>query len=174
MALDDQNIFELLIDHSTSVRLLGLDGNIADLKGMLSAIDPPKISIDVEQEIRFGEGGQINRALIFKAMESSLTLKAISPIFHTMVNTAMALKKPITFQISGQGTDRYTSQTGIIRVLMTGIITTLPGFTMKSGEKSELELELGVNKVEDEVGSSHVIFDPGNGIYKVNDVNLWT
>ena len=166
-------VYEFLMDETVEIKLLDYLGNPADAKGMLTELKAPEMTQQMDQDLRIGEGGVVSRPTVFDAMESSLTMKGISPEFFQFVASAQANKRQLTIQITGKGQDRYSNAIGDLKMVLKGYVMRFPLFSLTAGEKSELELSMGVNAVTQQVANTTIYFEPGANKFEINGVNQW-
>lgn len=168
-------VIEFLMDEGVDVKLLDYLGNPADAKGMATEITPPEQTLNMETDLRIGEGGEVNRPTTYAAMECSMTLKGISNQFWEFTSTAQAQRKELTIQVTGKGQDRYDSANVVdVKLVMKGYVMRNAFYSsMSTGEKSKLELSMGVNSITQQIGSTTVTFEPALKKYEINGVNQW-
>lgn len=166
-------VYEFLMDESVEIKLLDYLGNPADARGMLTDLSAPDMVQSMDTDLRIGEGGAVNRPMIFEAMEASFTMKGISSEFFSFVGAAQANKQSLTVQVTGKGSDRYSSLVGDLKLILTGFVMKVPLFSLTAGEKGGLEMTMGVNAVTQQVAATTIYFEPGANRYEINGVNQW-
>ena len=167
-------VFEFLADQGIEIKLLDYLGNPADAKGMATEVSAPEMTLNMDTDLRIGEGGVVNRPTTFDTMEASLTLKGISEQFALFCATAQAKKQILTVQLTGKGQDRYSSSVVDMKLVLKGYVSQMPLFGASAGEKSEMTLAIAVNAVSQQIGSFAMYFEPGAGKYEINGVNQWS
>ncbi len=167
-------VYEFLMDESVKIQILDYQGNPSDAKGIVTEINPPEIKQKMDQDLRIGESGAVSRPMGYEAMEASIKMKGISEQFFNYVATAQALKKQITVQVTGKGSDRYSSDVQDLKLTLKGFVSRLPVFSMKAGEKSELDMALAVNAIGQKVAGTTVYLEPGANKYEINGINQWS
>ncbi len=167
-------VYEFLMDETVEIKLLDYLGNPADTKGMLTGLSAPDMTQQMDTDLRIGEGGAVNRPTVFDTMEATLNMKGISSEFFQFVATAQASKKQLTVQVTGKGGDRYGDTVGDMKLVLKGYVMKFPLFSLTAGEKSELEMTLGVNAVTQQVAGVTMYFEPGANRFEVNGVNQWS
>lgn len=167
-------VYEFLADQESEIKLLDYLGNPADAKGSLTEVGAPEIVRAMDTDLRLGEGGVVNRPTTFEGMESSMTLKGISPEFAQFCAVAQAKKQLLTVQLTGKGRDRYSSSVVDMKLVLKGYVTKIPLFGATAGEVAESEMTLAVNAVSQQVGTFSLYFEPGANKYEINGVNQWS
>ncbi len=167
-------VFEFLGDQAVEIKLLDYLGNPADAKGMATEITAPDMTLNMDTDLRVGEGGVVNRPTTFDAMEATITLKGISEQFALFCAVAQAKKQLLTIQLTGKGQDRYSSAIADMRLVLKGYVGQMPVFGTVAGEKSEMTLMLAVNAITQQIGTFTMYFEPGASKYEINGVNQWS
>jgi phage tail tube protein FII len=161
-------------DGDIDCQFIGSDANPASINGVATNIKIPALERDVDNDMRIGEPGEVNRPTKFKAMQATVMLKGLTDSID--LTTFASLSGNCTLQAVMTGVNNFdaTDKATITYILKGPLLKWPSDADIKPGENTEFEVIMGVNSFEKRFKNRTFVFDVARRSWKVNTTEYLT